>query len=147
MTAGGLSAQSVQAYTTPLKAVFTAAGNNGDVGRHPFVGAKLPPLPSRAVDEMLLPSDQQVQDIAGEFRREWALSVWLMAGLGFRMGEMLGLRVGDFLDDRVGISLATYLSDAVGGAHGSLRHRSGRRPVPDCDRDPGGHLGLLVFLP
>lgn len=31
-------------------------------------------------------------------------------------------------------------------ACGPLRHRSGRRPVPD-DRDPGGHPGLLVFLP
>ncbi|MEN1889961.1 methyltransferase domain-containing protein [Streptomyces mirabilis] len=32
-------------------------------------------------------------------------------------------------------------------ARGPLRHRSARRPVPDDDRDPGGHLGLLVFLP
>ncbi|GAX49534.1 hypothetical protein [Streptomyces olivochromogenes] len=36
---------------------------------------ELPLLPSRAVDEMLLPSAHQVQDIADEFRREWALSV------------------------------------------------------------------------
>ncbi|MFC3575084.1 tyrosine-type recombinase/integrase [Streptomyces yaanensis] len=119
-----LSAHSVQAYTTPLKAVFTAAVNNGDVGRHPFVGAKLPLLPSRAVDETLLPSGQQVQDIADEFRQEWALSVWLMAGLGLRKGEMLGLRVGDFLDDRVRIRRQVTRVEGVEGAVlGPLKHR------------------------
>jgi integrase len=124
MTAGGLSAHSVQAYTIPLKSVFTAAVNNGDVGRHPFVAAKLPLLPSRAVDEMLLPSAQQVQDIADEFRREWALSVWLMAGLGLRKGEMLGLRVGDFLDDRVRLRRQVIRVKGVKGAVlGPLKHR------------------------
>ncbi|WP_432160452.1 tyrosine-type recombinase/integrase [Streptomyces sp. NRRL F-5630] len=124
LTAGGLSAHSVQAYTTPLKAVFTAAVNNGDVGRHPFHGAKLPALPSRAVDETLLPSGQQVQDIADEFRREWALSVWLMAGLGLRMGEMLGLRVGDVLDDRVRLRRQiTRVKGVRGAVLGPLKHR------------------------
>ncbi|MER5210927.1 site-specific integrase [Streptomyces sp. NPDC002838] len=124
MTDGGLSAHSVQAYTTPLKAVFTAALHNGDIGRHPFVGAKLPTIPRRVMDETLLPSGGQVQDIADEFRSEWALSVWLMAGCGLRTGEMLGLRVGDVLDDRIRLRRqVTRVKGVKGAVLGPLKHR------------------------
>ncbi|MEU2562251.1 tyrosine-type recombinase/integrase [Streptomyces longispororuber] len=124
MTTAGLTANSVDAYMTPLRAVCKAAVTNGDIGRSPFLGAKLPKLPSKAVDETRLPSGQQVQDIADEFRRDWALSVWLMAGLGLRTGEMLGLRVGDFLDDRVRVRRqVTRGKKGQGLVIGPLKHR------------------------
>ncbi|WP_405998608.1 tyrosine-type recombinase/integrase [Streptomyces sp. NBC_00829] len=124
MTEAGLSANSVDAYMTPLRAVCKAAVHNGDIGRSPFLGAKLPKLPGKAVDEIALPTGQQVQDIADEFRPEWALSVWLMAGLGLRTGEVLGLRVGDFLEDRVRVRRqVTRGKGGRGLLIGPLKHR------------------------
>lgn len=119
-----IDARRIAAAVLRLPEEQPAAVNNGDVGRHPFRSAKLPALPSRAVDETLLPSGQQVQDIADEFRREWALSVWLTAGLGLRMGEMLGLRVGDVLDDRVRLRRqVTRVKGVRGAVLGPLKHR------------------------
>ncbi|MFB1041469.1 tyrosine-type recombinase/integrase [Streptomyces chrestomyceticus] len=124
MTVAGLSANSVDAYMTPLRAVCKAAVINGDIARSPFIGAKLPKLPSKAVDETLLPSGQQVQDISDEFRRDWALSVWIMAALGLRTGEMLALREGDFLDDRVRVRRqVTRGKKGQGPLIGPLKHR------------------------
>ncbi|MGW2230528.1 tyrosine-type recombinase/integrase [Streptomyces formicae] len=124
MTNQGLSAESVDSYTTPLRALFKSAVANGDIPRHPFDGAKLPKKPSKAVDETQLPSGQQVQDIADEFRRDWALSVWIMAALGLRTGEMLALRESDFLDDRVRVRRqVTRGKKGQGPKIGPLKHR------------------------
>ncbi|MFI5760204.1 tyrosine-type recombinase/integrase [Streptomyces sp. NPDC051563] len=124
MTAAGLTPNSVDAYMTPLRSVCKAAVNNGDIGRNPFTGAKLPKLPSKAVDDKRLPTGQQIQDIADEFRPELALSIWLMAGLGLRTGEVLGLRVGDFDEDRVRVR--RQITRGKGGRGllvGPLKHR------------------------
>ncbi|WP_438291772.1 tyrosine-type recombinase/integrase [Streptomyces sp. HUAS TT7] len=124
MTTAGLSANSADAYLTPLRSVCKAAVVNGDIGRNPFIGAKLPKLPNKAVDETQLPTGQQIQDMADEFRPEWALSIWLMAGLGLRTGEMLGLRIGDFQEDHVRVSRQITRGKAgQGPVIGPLKHR------------------------
>jgi integrase len=101
-----------------LKAVYTQAVHDNLVTKTPVVNLKLPKEPKDG--ERIVPlTVSQVEAMAEAMPERYAAAVITQAGLGLRLGELLGLRVQnvDFLRRRVSIEeqfIAKPLRDADG---------------------------------
>ncbi|WP_327417649.1 tyrosine-type recombinase/integrase [Streptomyces sp. NBC_01233] len=97
MVERGLSRRTVyHSMMVPLRSLFNSAVNEKRIPESPVARAALPRVKTKRVDEKSLPDGKAVMSVAGEIRPDWAISIWLMAGCGLRIGEVLALRHADF---------------------------------------------------
>ncbi|MFC7908369.1 tyrosine-type recombinase/integrase [Streptomyces nigra] len=80
----------------PLRSLFRSAVAEKRIPESPVALASLPKIKTKRLDEKSLPDWKAVRDIADKIRPDWAISVWLMAGCGLRIGEVLAVRQTDF---------------------------------------------------
>ncbi|MFJ6604767.1 tyrosine-type recombinase/integrase [Streptomyces lydicus] len=99
MCEAGLSRRTVyQSNMVPLRSLFRSAVAEKRISESPVALASLPRVKTKRVDEKSLPNGEAVAELASAMRRDWAVSVWLMAGCGLRIGEVLALRNTDLAD-------------------------------------------------
>ncbi|MFJ8471512.1 tyrosine-type recombinase/integrase [Kitasatospora sp. NPDC094011] len=97
MCAAGLSRRTVyHSNMVPLRSIFKSAVSEKLITESPVTVADLPKVKTKRVDERSLPDGKAVGRVAGAMRDDWAVSVWLMAGCGLRIGEALGVKLTDF---------------------------------------------------
>lgn len=97
LIAGGLSRRTVyHTLMAPLRALFRSAVAEKRIPESPVTLAAIPKMKTKRLDEKSLPDGKGVRNIADEIRPDWAISVWLMAGCGLRIGEVLAVRYTDF---------------------------------------------------
>jgi integrase len=67
----------------------------------PVAHIVVPGIRTKRPDEKSLPDGKAVRAVASEIRPGWAISIRLMAGCGWRMGEVLAVRDADFASGHV----------------------------------------------
>ncbi len=88
MCEAGLSRSTVyQSNMVPLRSLFRSAVAEKRISESPVALASLPRVKTKRVDEKSLPDGEAVGELASAMRSDWAVSVWLMAGCGLRIGE------------------------------------------------------------
>lgn len=92
LEAKGLGAGSVRNVHDVGWRLFDAAVQDRVIARSPFLKIKLPPL-SR--DEVVVPTVNDVTRLTDVVGGRWRAVVVTLAGSGMRVGEVLGLQVGD----------------------------------------------------
>ncbi|MFE3648595.1 tyrosine-type recombinase/integrase [Streptomyces sp. NPDC059152] len=99
MCEAGLSRRTVyQSNMVPLRSLFRSTVAEKRISESPVALASLPRLKTKRVDDKSLPGGEAVGAIASAMRGDWAVSVWLMAGCGLRIGEVLALRDTDIAE-------------------------------------------------
>ncbi len=99
MCESGLSRRTVyQSNMVPLRSLFRSAVAEKRISESPVALASLPRVKTKRVDGKSLPSGEAVGELASAMRSDWGVSVWLMAGCGLRIGEVLALRDTDLAD-------------------------------------------------
>jgi integrase len=94
------SAGTVHTAHAVVAAMFADAVGRGVIPVNPFTGVRLPRKPHRVVEPL---TPEVIEGIAARISERFAISVWLGAFAGLRVGESLGLRVDriDFLRQRI----------------------------------------------
>ncbi|GAA0421950.1 tyrosine-type recombinase/integrase [Streptomyces luteireticuli] len=99
MCDGGLSRRTVyHSIMVPLRSIFNSAVAEKCIAESPVALAVLPKIKTKRVDEKSLPNAKAVREISAAIRKDWAISVSLMAGCGLRIGEVLAVKHTDFED-------------------------------------------------
>ncbi|MFI1209965.1 tyrosine-type recombinase/integrase [Streptomyces sp. NPDC020802] len=93
----GLSRRTVyHTLMAPLRSLFRSAVAEKRIPESPVALAVIPKIKTKRLDEKSLPDGKAVRAIADKIRPGWAISIWLMAGCGLRIGEVLAVRKSDF---------------------------------------------------
>ncbi|MFD5658663.1 tyrosine-type recombinase/integrase [Streptomyces hirsutus] len=93
----GLSRRTVyHTLMIPLRSLFRSAVVEKRIPESPVTHIVVPKIKTKRLDEKSLPDGKAVRSIADEIRPSWAISIWLMAGCGLRIGEVLAVRDTDF---------------------------------------------------
>lgn len=102
MSSAGLGPQSMIAYSSVVKMVVASAVNdNGDQlyprqWNHDFVGI---PVLDQTKQRRPTVTASQIQQLLGSVKERYSVLFALLAGSGLRIGEALGLKTTDLLDD------------------------------------------------
>jgi integrase len=85
---GPLEASTIEVTFGILKAIFTAAVNDGTIGRNPCNGVELPEVLAK---HLLLPTAAQFWQVVDHLPDHYRAPILLLGGCGPRIGEALGL--------------------------------------------------------
>lgn len=124
MAAAGVTAHRIRRVHTVLSSVWTMSIRYEWARANPFVAARKPAAPRRAVRP---PTGDEVRRILAAARPELVLYLELAAATGARRGELVGLQWGDVVDGAVvirrAVSYAAGQSAETEGKSGAKGHR------------------------
>lgn len=94
-----------------LSAIFASAVRDRLIARTPCIDIKLPAIDR---DKRVIPTPEQVHSLARLMPDRLSAAVYVAAGCGLRLGEVLGLEVGDIDFDRAELSVRQQLKSHKG---------------------------------
>lgn len=156
---GKVAPTTARAVVFTLAAVLREAVDDNRISRNPAERIKVGAKTSRQVDPMHIASvSGKVPALADAMPERWSAAVLLMATVGLRLGECLGLTVDrvDFL--RKTIRIDRQLTNTAGqSGFGAPKTNAGRRTIPvpqevvdllaeHLSRFPAGDDGLIFTL-
>jgi integrase len=107
----GLQPSTIRTYYAVLRAIMQVAVDSGAIARNPADRVKLPRLKRR--DPGVL-SPNEILAIADQVGPRWRALILVMAELGLRWGEAIGLRVMDVDPLRRSVSVLQNVAEAGG---------------------------------
>ncbi|GGQ87223.1 tyrosine-type recombinase/integrase [Couchioplanes azureus] len=108
---GVLAPTTLRVVYSYLKSVFSSAVRDRLIASSPCVGVRLPTVDR---DKRVIPSPEQVHRLARLMPPRLSAAVYVAAGCGLRLGELLGLEVEDIDFDRKELSVRQQLKSHKG---------------------------------
>jgi integrase len=120
MQAAGQSSSTIRTCYLVLTAVINDAIKAGKLHQTRIRGIKMPEVSQRAEFEFADP--EQITELADRMPRPYGFAVYLMYGCGLRLGEALGVRPGDFIEDNAVLRVQRQMPPS-GEGFIPLKHR------------------------